>query len=98
MSVEADVLHKAFENPLCKEIAVFLEKNPSTVDTVTGIAMRLGRDKKAIGAAVRTMVEVGVIQNWGAVWGSPGYVEDADVYTYTRDPAVRTMVHELVGE
>jgi len=93
-----EAVRKAFEVPLCREIAAFLLRNPSTVDTVGGIAARLGRQREEVREAVKLMVDAGILDNWGAVWGSPGYVEDADVFTYTRKPELRRAISEELSK
>ena len=71
------------------ELALYFQQHPTFVDRLEGIARRVGRDPRMVEDALRALAEGGLLERFEL--GSGKYV----LYSYTRDPDLRTLMDGL---
>lgn len=90
MPPEIETFLKTAADTLLKlEVLLFYTRNPSTVDTVQGLAGRLYRDADQIETAVRSLAENKILQRYELGDGS------YRLYTLTEDSACRELSRRL---
>ena len=70
------------------DLVRFFHDNPHTEDTATSIARYTGRDVTLIQMDLKDLAEKGVLE------ATP--LRDMIVYTLTRDPEIRELIHSFV--
>lgn len=61
MSAPSQLFHLLLSSEIKGDLLTLFHKNPGLIDTLDGVARRIGRVGKVIDADVRDMVKIGVI-------------------------------------
>lgn len=62
MRSHKELISQLLESEVKAELLVLFHKNPGLIDTVEGIARRIGRTGKAIEKAVEDFIQMGLLQ------------------------------------
>lgn len=73
--VKADI-HRVMDSPVTRKIISFFHENPSTVDTLEGIAMWIGVDKDKVKESVNELVKLDILIAHKGITTGYGYTQD----------------------
>lgn len=62
MSEASDILNRLLSSEVKGDLLVLFHKNPGIIDTIDGVARRIGRTGNSIGNDVKDLVDLGVLE------------------------------------
>ncbi len=64
MTIGADILSRLLSSEAKGDLLVLFHKNPGLIDTIDGVARRVGRTGDSIAQDVRDLFDLGVLRNY----------------------------------